>query len=132
MADPICTVRRAGGSLVVRLLTDNLVGAGGHFLLNTNDDQVVEEWEMQPGAPGSADHSLVTPTAALTGHYLQWRIRVCSLHPSVDSARVTVQVLQDGAECPIVPERTYNLRAIPQCKSGAATVINDFADLELQ
>jgi hypothetical protein len=129
--DRNCNVRRDGGNLVVRLTVDNLVAAGGHFQLNTNDNQVLEEWEMQPGAAGTASHTLSTSPARLDGCFIQWRIRVCSMNANVDNSNVTVEVLQDGSVRPMVPPASYHLPAVPQCSSGNASQIDDFTNLTL-
>jgi hypothetical protein len=89
---------------------------------------MIETWEMKTGDDGFDEHTLSTPASRLQNCFLQWRIRVCSMHRGVDQGTVAVTVGQDGVAKPIAPPARYDLTEVPQCSEGDATQIDDSFD----
>ena len=109
-----CLVDPVRGPLVISLHATNGVRVGGRFTLRAGDGKE-ESWDVATGDAGSATHTMRTPTQGVLNHVLQWRLLCCALVPGSDSARIVVEVRQEGVACAMTKPAEWET-TIPPCE----------------
>jgi hypothetical protein len=110
-----CLVDPAGGPLKVTLSANNGVRVGGKFALR-KENADLEAWDAATGDRGSTTHEMETAPRDTLHLALQWRLLCCSFIPGADSARIAVEVVQDGVPCPMTKPAQWE-PTVPPCDS---------------
>jgi len=113
-----CIINPQGGPVTIRLEANNALRAVGKFALFDAGNQPQEQWPMKAGDTGSADFTIQTPPQSLKRMVMTWAVLCCSMLPAVDRGIVSIQILQDGAPCPLTKTALWVLTDIANCQNS--------------